>query len=166
MSTAGATGVLASLRDLPGVQGSFLVSRQGAVVVRDMPAIFGNDLLDAVGPRLVRLMETFARGDAEPQSFVVRFREHLLLLRNAGPVALCVLSLPGVNMAALRMGTNLAMRRLALLAGEQAETTPPTAATREGAAHPRAARPSPVGAAPSGRPALRWRGSLFEPKRH
>jgi hypothetical protein len=124
-----AASVLSTLRDVRGVQGSFLVSPSGDTIARDMAAMFGDELLDDVGPRLVRLLDAFAAEGTEVLSCVVKYRDHVLLLRGARQGAVCVLCSPDVNMPALRMGVGLALRRLGpMLVAERA--APPVALAR------------------------------------
>jgi predicted regulator of Ras-like GTPase activity (Roadblock/LC7/MglB family) len=106
---------LAALRDVRGVQGSFLLSADGAVLVRDMGAMLNEELLAEVGPRAVRLCETFATDNASVVSCSLRFSDLLLFLRPIPGAVLCVLSTLEVNIPALKMAVSLTSRRLAPL---------------------------------------------------
>jgi predicted regulator of Ras-like GTPase activity (Roadblock/LC7/MglB family) len=136
--------VLSGLRDVTGVYGSFMVSPEGATVARDMAAMFTDDLLDEVAGRLLRLRESFGPEGSDVLSYVLRFREHLLFVRSVRDGVLCVLSDPGVNMPALRMGASLAVRRLGPLIDQ-----PP--------APPVPAPPAPEAPAPA---TIRYRGAV------
>jgi len=140
-------GVLGALRDIAGVEGSFLLSGEGHLVARDMPGIFGDDVLDEAGPRLMRLGETFSVSGGELHSYLVRYSEHLLFLRPVSGGAVCVLSLPEVNMPALRMGINLAARRLAALLSDPAPMDE-----------------EPLEATSDPAPAMQWRGAVVPRK--
>ena len=133
-----AAQILSALRDLSGVQGSFVVSDDGELLAEDMGALFNDELLAEVAPRVIRLCDTFT-GDAGPvTSCSLRFPDHLLFVRPMPGGALCVLSTLDVKMPALKMGVNLILRRLA---------STPAQAT--------AAIPAPPPEAPVGRG---WRG--------
>jgi predicted regulator of Ras-like GTPase activity (Roadblock/LC7/MglB family) len=110
--TPSAQGALAPLRDVAGVQGSFVVTDLGRLVGRDLPAFFDNAVLAEVGPRALRLRELFARGDQGPLACTLQYTDHLLLLRPLRDGLLCVLADSGVNVLAARMAMNLATREL------------------------------------------------------
>jgi predicted regulator of Ras-like GTPase activity (Roadblock/LC7/MglB family) len=103
---------LAPLRDLPQVQGCFVVSEMGRLLARDMSALFGDDVLAEVAPRALRLCETFTNGPEQLHNCTLRFQSHLVLLRPMRDGVLCVLASSDVNVLALRMGVNLTVRRL------------------------------------------------------
>ena len=103
---------LYSLRDVPGVVGSFVVSDLGRLLGRDMPAVFGDDVLGEVGPRALRLRETLGHESDTLSSFVVSYSDYLLFLRPLRDGLLCVLGSHEVNRPALRMALHLTVRRL------------------------------------------------------
>jgi predicted regulator of Ras-like GTPase activity (Roadblock/LC7/MglB family) len=168
-----ATNVLAGLRDIEGIIGSFVVSSEGGLLGRDLPTVFDDDTLLGVAPRLVRLRDGIASDSAEPTGLVLRYGEHKLHIRAAGSGLLCVLSESKVNTPALRVGMKLVARRVASLgtqppAVQAASSVPPpvtqrsqipqppsTAAAPSTAPAPRSAAPTPSAApasskAPSG----------------
>jgi predicted regulator of Ras-like GTPase activity (Roadblock/LC7/MglB family) len=146
-------GGLTALRDLDGVEGSFLFSLQGGVLDSDIPSIFGDrDVLEEVAPRLLRLVETFSDSGAEVHSYIIRFREHLLFLRNTQRGMLCVLSAPDVNLPALRMGVNLALRRMASAPEPRPDRSTPTEPVPAAVASAQAPAPGPA--------TIQWRGSV------
>ena len=113
MTTAPAVqAALAPLRDLPQVQGCFVVSEMGRLLARDLSALFGDDILSEVAPRALRLCETFSNGPEELHNCTLRFSSHLVLLRPMRDGVLVVLASSDVNVLALRMGVNLTVRRL------------------------------------------------------
>ena len=150
------TAAMAGLRDLAQVHGSFLVSARGELVARDIAPYFGDDVLGEVAVRMLRLTDVFTTEHTSVQSFVVRFRDCLLFVRNIGQGALCVLSAPDVNMPALRMGTNLVSRRITRMANDHSPTPTPTLVTPMPPMQPTQPTP-PAPAAPA---AIRWRGSI------
>jgi predicted regulator of Ras-like GTPase activity (Roadblock/LC7/MglB family) len=110
--TQGTAQVLSSLRDLTGVQGSFMVSGDGELVAEDMGALFNDELLAEVAPRVVRLCDTFTGEQGSLTSCSIRFADTLLFIRPLPGAVLCVLSTLDVKMPALKMGVNLILRRL------------------------------------------------------
>jgi predicted regulator of Ras-like GTPase activity (Roadblock/LC7/MglB family) len=103
---------LRSLRDVQGVLGSFVVAGTGALVARDLPAVFDGDLFAEVGPRAIRLYETFMAGGEDLDSAMLRYTEHKLYLRKITWGVIGILSNLGVNLPALRMVANLVVRKI------------------------------------------------------
>jgi hypothetical protein len=132
---------LQSLRDVPGVQGSFVVSDFGRLLARDMPAMFGDDILGEAGPRALRLRETLSHGGHDVQTCTLRYADFLVFVRPLRDGLLCVLTGTDINPAVMKMALNLAIRRLnALLTQSGAQALPP--ATGAHLAQPPAARPA------------------------
>lgn len=110
--------ILAAMRDVDGVHGSFVVNRQGALAGKDLPPMFDDTVLTEVGRRVVRLHDGLC---AEGQDFdhcVMRFADHKLYLRTVPNGFLCVLSTNGVNTPALKMALTLTSRRVDPLIAE------------------------------------------------
>lgn len=103
---------LASLRDVPGIEGSFVVSDMGRLLARDMPPVFGDDVLGEVGPRALRLRDTLGYAGEDLDCAVIRYADYLLLLRPLNDGVLCVLTAQNVNLPAVKMAMNLCARRL------------------------------------------------------
>jgi predicted regulator of Ras-like GTPase activity (Roadblock/LC7/MglB family) len=151
--------ILSTLRDVEGVEGAFVISSDGALLDKDLPAMFDPQLFVEVGPRIVRLQETFASGGDEMDSCVIRFSDFKLFIRAMQQGFLCILSSVAVNMPALRMGVQLAQRRiLAVLAPDESDSpssspgslAPPSWTSGDGT--------SPPSAPPTSRSALTYRG--------
>lgn len=109
---AGIEDTLRSLRDVQGVYGSFVVAGSGALVARDLPPVFDGELFAEVGPRVVRLYETFLTGGEDLESAMLRFAEHKLYLRKMTWGVIGILSTVTVNLPALRMVANLVIRKI------------------------------------------------------
>jgi predicted regulator of Ras-like GTPase activity (Roadblock/LC7/MglB family) len=103
--------MLGGLRDVDEVQGSFLLGSEGRLLARDLPAVFHPEIFADVGPRLVRLRETFDDLGG-PTTLTMRFTDHKLYVRAIGPKLLCVLTGANVNGPALRMAMNLVARHV------------------------------------------------------
>ena len=111
MST-GLPAVLATLRDVPGITGSFAFLDDGQILCRDLPPLFSDELLCDIAPRVIRLAEAFAAGGDEATSCVLRFRDHQLVVRRLRYARLCVLGTAEVDAPALRMAVNVVARRI------------------------------------------------------
>lgn len=104
---------LQTLRDLEGVQGSFVVrTGDGRLLGRDLPAVIGDPILINIGPRIDRLLDIV---DASPptDSVSLRFGDQRLDVKRMGTADLCVLSEATVSAPALRMAMRLVERKLA-----------------------------------------------------
>lgn len=100
------------LRDVPGVEGSFVVSDLGRLLARDMPPVFGDEVLGEVGPRALRLRDTLGYAGEDMDSAVIRYADYLLLLRPLSDGVLCVLARQEANVPAVKMAMSLCARRL------------------------------------------------------
>lgn len=111
MDTAVET-TLQTLRDIQGIQGSFLIGKDtGRVIARDLPRFIDELALTQVGPRICRLVEVIESEQAMEAS-VLRFADHRLDIRCIGDATLCVLADATVNQPALRMAMKLLCRKL------------------------------------------------------
>jgi predicted regulator of Ras-like GTPase activity (Roadblock/LC7/MglB family) len=147
---------LRALRDVQGVHGSFVITTTGGLVARDLPSAFDNRLFSEVGPRIARLHETFLSGGEDMDACVLRYSEHKLYLRKMTSSFIGILSAVGVNMSALRMVSNLVIRRVDSVVIDVA--TQPDAVATAMPLPARVAPPQPVlAAAPaSGPPSDPW----------
>jgi predicted regulator of Ras-like GTPase activity (Roadblock/LC7/MglB family) len=141
------TQILAGMRDVDGVHGSFVVSKTGVLAGKDLPPMFDDAVLGEVGRRIVRLHEGLcAEGDDFDQC-VMRFADHKLYLRSVPNGFLCVLSTNGVNIPALKMALTLTSRRVDPLimdatAAAPTSTAHPSAGQRSSEAPPNSGAPS------------------------
>lgn len=102
---------LRSLRDVDGIVGSFVLSEEGALLLRDLPSVFDRAALAEVGPRVSRLREALSNDGVSP-SVVVRYDDHKLILRSLPEMSLIVLTEHTVNMTQLKMALNLVGKML------------------------------------------------------
>ena len=108
-----AESLLAGLRDLDGILGSFVVSLGGDLLVWDVPSAITEPMLDAVAPRLTVLREAFASGgNIDADLITLRFDQHRLTVGAAPFGLVCAITMPTINTAALRMALNVTARRL------------------------------------------------------
>jgi hypothetical protein len=117
-SVADTEQALASLLDVSGVEGGFLVSASGELAAWNMPPLFAEELLDEVSGKLSRLREAFAVVGEELDFCVARFVDYKLCLKAAGAGMLCVLARLDADVAALRMATRLVLHRVGV-AGQE-----------------------------------------------
>ncbi len=146
---------LKALRDVQGIEGSFVVGESGNLLAREMPAIFTDDLVCEATPRIARLAETFQSAAVDFETCVLRFADHLLYIRRLVKGSLCVLTRGDVNTPALKMAVNLAQRRLST---EMRNLTPEALLQ----ARPIPATPSPAPAAGPARRVRMYRGQVVE----
>jgi predicted regulator of Ras-like GTPase activity (Roadblock/LC7/MglB family) len=106
------TEALQAMRDVPGLQGSFVISDLGRLLARDMPALFGDDVLGEVGPRLLRLRDTVAEGPDSLAWCVLRYPTNVLCMRPLRDGLLIVLTDRDANVPAMRMAMAHGVRRL------------------------------------------------------
>lgn len=155
---------LHALKDVQGIQGSFVMNDEGRLLAMEMPSLYDESLFGDVGSRLERLSETFSSLGEEMDTCMVRFQDHILSLKQFPTGgSLCILSDATVNLPALRMATNLAQRRLAaevpkaepLSAAAAAVPAPAPAPPPVAAAAP---QPEPVAVATAPKPVRYYRG--------
>lgn len=103
---------LASLRDINGVTGSFIVGSAGQLIARDTSALLGEEILAPVAPRLVRLWETLREVDKSLDQAVISYESQKLYVRPVVLGLLCTIVPFGTNMPALRMAVNLLLKKI------------------------------------------------------
>lgn len=104
--------VLASLKDIPGVVGSFVLSPQGTLLAKEMPSVYPVAIFPEMGRRLVSVGEVLEQQTAAFQELLLKFEGSWLFVRRTTQCLLSVLVAESVNYPALRMATNVALRQL------------------------------------------------------
>jgi len=149
---------LASLKDIPGVVGSFVLNPQGALVAKEMPAVYVDAIFPELGRRLVSVGEVLEQQTTSFQELLLKFEGSWLFVRRTTQCLLSVLVAETVNYPALRMATNVALKQLSdQLAAQPARAAAPVPAAVEAAPAPAA----PVEAAPA-KPRRMWRGQVID----
>jgi len=106
------TGTLQTLKDIQGIQGSFLIgTTEGQLLARDLPRLIDDNALAQVGPRICRLFDV-VESEVPTDYAALRFADHRLDVRRLETVHLCVLADANVNLPALRMAMKLVCRKL------------------------------------------------------
>jgi predicted regulator of Ras-like GTPase activity (Roadblock/LC7/MglB family) len=159
--TEGVRSSLATLKDVNGVAGSFVCTKNGRLVAREIPALFEDAVLAEAGSRLLRVSETFAASGDELEAAVVRYGEHRIYLKSIAGGTLCIVVAGSVNMPALRMAANLVGRRIAPAVARAQAELPPT--STEPAPRAVAGRPAAAPVAHEAPPGMRrFRGRTVE----
>jgi len=103
---------LRTLRDIKGVQGSFVVrANDGHLLGRDLPAVIDDAVLARVGPRVDRLLN-IVDSQTPTETIAMRFGDHRLDIKRMQAAHLCVLTEFTVSAPALRMAVKLVSRKL------------------------------------------------------
>jgi len=150
---------LVGLRDVDDVLGSFVIGARGELLAKDLPQVFRDELFAEMGPRLVRLRETLEAGGEGMGSLLLRFDEHKLHVRAVGASLLGVVTGAKVNAPALRMATNLVVRRIESEANNPGRLEPPSVRPSVPEVSPHASAP-PRDSAPPTRKDVLYRGRL------
>jgi len=103
---------LASLRDVEGVIGSFVLGESGTLLGRDLPNLFDDEVLGSVGLRVHRLLETFDAQGESGAHFSLRYAEHKLFLHRVDQAVIAVISGPQASSPAMTMALTLVGRRV------------------------------------------------------
>jgi predicted regulator of Ras-like GTPase activity (Roadblock/LC7/MglB family) len=112
--------VLSGLREVEGVLGSFVLDGDGNLLARDLPPLFDAETVARASVHLSRLRAALESDGSAFESCVARFGPHMVLLRGAKEITLCVLLPRGTNLAAVQMSATLIARRLHAPARESA----------------------------------------------
>jgi len=124
--------ILAPLREVPGVEGVFVSSVSGGLLARDARLWLPDDALTAVSSRIATLFEAVNDGFDEVGELMLAFDPFQLALRRQAPFILSALVRPTVNVEAVRMASNIALRQLQLrTAARDPAPVPPPQLTRQ-----------------------------------
>jgi predicted regulator of Ras-like GTPase activity (Roadblock/LC7/MglB family) len=153
------TPTLTALRDVQGIEGSFIISPGGNLVTKDLPSIFDAALSGDFGARLNRLIECFLSGGDQVDSGQLKFQDHKLYIKALSRGILCIITTTGVSMPAMKMAVNLALRRI------NPEIEQVTESMIQAAAAPKVAQPvavaTPAKPAPA-KPFRMFRGNIVQ----
>jgi predicted regulator of Ras-like GTPase activity (Roadblock/LC7/MglB family) len=108
---------LAVLRDVPGVDGVFVLDELGGLLARDASFALPEAVLASAAARISTLLEAAAEGVEAPRELVLTFASHRLVLRASSPCVLAVLARSGASLEAVRMASNIALRHLVRMLG-------------------------------------------------
>lgn len=131
-----------ALKDIHGVEGSFVMNTDGDLVCRQMPAIFADEIFPELGRRLLNIYSTFDTQVSAFDDLLLKFEGYWLYIRRAAHGFLSILTTESVNYPALKMASNLAMGQI----NTQLPNAKPLAVTTVRSAHD--LEPMPEVAAP------------------
>jgi hypothetical protein len=151
---------LASLKDIDGVYGSFVIDRRGIPTHRDLPTLISNAALTEAGPRIARLWAGFPPGDTA-EAMVLSFASHQLFVKKLSAGSLCVFAPPSVNRLALNMVAGLVGSHLEPELEAAGSTVQDSAASAATATTPPPSTDAPS-APESGRKTIVYRGQRYE----
>jgi predicted regulator of Ras-like GTPase activity (Roadblock/LC7/MglB family) len=114
--------ILASLRDIEGVLGSFIWLSDGQVLATDMPEDCQPETIDAVAARVQRLCEAFTGMGQHFESTTLAFAQYRLHVCTQEHAFVAAVLANHVNMAALKMAAKLALRELSFLLAHPSTT--------------------------------------------
>ena len=132
--------VLAALKDIHGVEGSFVMNTNGELVCRQMPAIFADEIFSELGRRLLGIYSTFDLQVSQFDDLLLKFDGYWLYIRRAAHGFLSILTSETVNYPALKMASNLALSQLT----SQIQMAKPIAVAAAPAAQAAIATPAPA----------------------
>jgi hypothetical protein len=157
--------VLSSLKDIPGVVGSFVLTPQGVLLAKEMPSVYPVAIFPELGRRLVSVGEVLEQQTAAFQELLLKFEGSWLFVRRTAQCLLSVLVAETVNYPALRMATNVALKQL----HDHIATLPAPAAIAEPAPEPPpvpvisvAATDAPSAPVAPAKPRRMWRGQVLD----
>jgi predicted regulator of Ras-like GTPase activity (Roadblock/LC7/MglB family) len=119
---------LALLRDVPGIEGSFLVDVTGTLVARDAAMGLPEWLLAGAATRLATLVESSEDAFEAPRELALVFGDRSMVVRVSAPYLLALLVTPAASMEAVRLASNAALRQVvrALATVTSTPLPPPT----------------------------------------
>jgi len=162
------SSALSSLKDIPGVFGSFVFAPDGALAARDMPALYPDSVFTEIGRRLESIAEAVDGQLKGYHELLAKFDGHWLLSRRTPKGTLNVLVDESVNFPALKMAANVAVKHLDKLEAS-VPAPPPVMESAPVPAVPSIPPPPPTppvaAAAPVSseqKPRRIWRGQVVE----
>src|SRR5262245_34234206 len=119
------SNALSSLKDIPGVFGSFVFAPDGSLAARDMPAVYPDEIFHEISRRLQGIAEAVELSVTGFYELLAKFEGHWLLTRMTEKGTLNVLADESVNFPALKMATNVAVKHLDQITSTPMASTPP-----------------------------------------
>jgi len=105
--------LLESLRDVDGVQGSFVLEPDGGLMAWDVAPPLTEACLDEAGQRIARLAETFdAVVGSELRLCTIAFKAAKLFVTRTPAGFVCVLTDPSLHLAATRIAATVVARKI------------------------------------------------------
>jgi predicted regulator of Ras-like GTPase activity (Roadblock/LC7/MglB family) len=111
--------LLASLRDIVGIRGSFVLTPDGDLVAWDVPASLTEVELEGVGQRIYRMTELFPAIGSDLHVCTIRYEKAKLFVARIEAGFLCILTEPDTQLTTTRMAATLVGRQLSTELGRQ-----------------------------------------------
>jgi len=103
---------LATLKDIPGVEGSFFTDKDGHLVAKEMPPLFSSEIFEELGRRIGSLFEALASQLGDYDEILLKMEGYWIYSKLGGEGILNVLSHDNMNYPALRMATTVAFNHI------------------------------------------------------
>lgn len=104
--------LLLVLRDIQGVNGSFVTTHAGELLLHDMPAQFAEGALALTSQRVARMLSCSLANGLEAEEALLDFGQGQLFVREFVRGYLCVVCAPRVNLRSLRPTARLVARAM------------------------------------------------------
>jgi len=104
--------LLLVLRDIQGVNGSFVTTHAGDLLLYDMPAAFANGALALTAQRVARMLSCSSANGLEAEEALLDFGQGQLFVREFVRGYLCVVCARRVNLQSLRPTARLVARAM------------------------------------------------------
>lgn len=151
--------ILHSLKDIKGIEGSFVLNRECNAVATDMPAVIAPEVYVEVGRRIRGMFEASSAHLGEFDEILLKFEDYWFCCKRSANGFLGILAQSEINFPALKMATTVALNQIDSQIpnenGVKPATTflPKTAPAPAPAAAPTFRPPTPAPAAPPAHPA-------------
>jgi len=119
------TKALVGLRDVPGVQGSFLLDPNGSVLANDLNVFFRPEAVALAGQKLANLFAMIDANDEPVEEVVAAFNAYTLVARRQPHATLVLLVQGAPKFEPIRMATNMVLRGLVRDVGQPASPARP-----------------------------------------
>jgi predicted regulator of Ras-like GTPase activity (Roadblock/LC7/MglB family) len=115
---------LASLREIPGVQGAFVVDAFGRLLAYSVTSLFPDYALQGAAQKIALLSDSVYENFDSAEEIFLAFEGYTVTLRRGVYGTLVVLSEKSANTEGLRMGTSVVARRLVMLHAQPVQAPP------------------------------------------
>jgi hypothetical protein len=115
---------LGSLREIPGVQGAFVVDAFGRLLAYSVTSLFPDYALQGAAQKIALLSDSVYENFDAAEEIFLAFEGYTVTLRRGVYGTLVVLSEKSANTEGLRMGTSVVARRLVMLHAQPVQAPP------------------------------------------
>lgn len=115
---------LDSLKDIPSVEGSFVLNADGELVLNGMPPIFGDSMFEELGRRIQSMFMAMESQGHDFQEIQAKFSGFRIFTKRSPDHFLVILCEAGVNQPALKMAAAVTLKQLNTSLSEAPNGTP------------------------------------------